>query len=77
MPLALRVFFFSLLAGVGGGYVAFKVAFFIAMKFARGDYREAVAMVIALVAALLIGGCSAITAGVLAGRRNRDRGINT
>ena len=76
VPVALKVFFFSLLAGVGGGYGAYKLAVFIALRFLKGEYAEMMAVLIGLVAALAIGICSAITAGVLAGRATRDR-INT
>lgn len=73
--LAFKIFICSLLAGVGGGYGAFKLGTFIALKYLKGEYAEAMAMAIGCLAALLIGGCSAITAGVLAGRAARDRGL--
>lgn len=71
MPTALKVFFFSLLFGVGGAYLAFRVAFFIALKFIEGEHAEIYASAIALIAGGLVGVCSAITAGVMAGRATK------
>jgi hypothetical protein len=68
MPGALKIFMLSLLAGAGGGYVAFRVAFYVALRFLTGEYREALAIAIAALSALLVGTASAVTAGVLAGR---------
>lgn len=72
MPAALKIFLLSLLSFAAGGYVAFRVAFYIALKLISGEYREPLAMLVAVLAALLIGTASAVTAGVLAGR-NKER----
>ena len=66
--MALRVFFYSLLAGGVGGYGAFRIAMFLALKFLRGEYAEIMAGAIAILSALLVGVASAVTAGVLAGK---------
>jgi hypothetical protein len=71
MPSALKIFLLSLLAFGAGGYVAFRVAFFIALKLISGEYREPLALGVAALAALLIGTASAVTAGVLAGRNKQ------
>ena len=68
MPVALKIFLLSLVCGAGGGYVGFRVGFWVAMKFVSGEYGEAIAMAIAALSALLVGTASAVTAGVLAGR---------
>jgi hypothetical protein len=73
LPVALKIFFLSLLCGVGGGYVGFRIAFWLALKFLQGEYAEFMAMLIAMLGALLVGGSAAITAGVMAGRRRDDR----
>ena len=69
MPVGLKVFLLSLVAGAGGGYVAFRLAFFVAYKLISGEYREPLSMAIAVLSALLFGMASAVTAGVLAGRQ--------
>ncbi|MFT3838216.1 MAG: hypothetical protein QM723_14635 [Myxococcaceae bacterium] len=71
MPTALKVFFFSLLFGVGGFYVSFRVAVFIALKMIEGEHAELYAHAIGLLAGALVGICSAITAGVMAGRATK------
>ncbi|MBS1148660.1 MAG: hypothetical protein H6Q89_358 [Myxococcaceae bacterium] len=71
-PLALKVFFFSLVAGVGGGYGAFKLAVFLVLKYWKGENVEPISLLIGLIAALVLGVCSAVTAGVLAGRVTRS-----
>ena len=71
MPVALRIFLLSLICGGTGGYAAFRIAFFLAMRFGRGEYREVIAMAIAVLSALLVGTASAVTAGVLAGRNKK------
>ena len=71
VPLALKVFFFSLLAGVGGGYGAFKLGVFLALKYWEGEHAQAIAMAIGAASTLVVGVCSAVTAGVLAGRVTR------
>jgi len=68
MPTGLRVFLLSLLFGALGGYVAFRVAFYLAMRFVGGEYRDVIAIAAAVLSALLIGCASAVTAGVLAGK---------
>jgi hypothetical protein len=70
-PLALKVFFLSLFAGVGGGYGAFKLGVFLVMKYWKGDNLDTIAVLAGMAAALIVGVCSAVTAGVLAGRVTR------
>jgi hypothetical protein len=72
-PVALKIFFFSLLCGVGGGYLGFRIAYWLALRFLSGDYAEFLAILIAMLGALLVGGSAAITGGVMAGRRRDDR----
>lgn len=69
MPLALKIFLASLTTGVGGGYVGFRVAYYVAMKYLEGDYREGMAALIALGAAVAVGIASAVTTGVMMGKR--------
>ncbi len=71
MPVALKVFLLSLLFGLGGGYLAFRIAFFIALKLIDGEHAIIYANMIALLAGALVGVCSAITAGVMAGRATK------
>ena len=68
MPTALKVFLMSLVCGLGGGYLAFRVAVFIALKLIDGEHAEIYAQMIGLLAGAMVGVCSAITAGVMAGR---------
>jgi len=68
MPAALKIFILSLFAGALGGYAAFRLAFYVAWKLISGEYREMLALGIAVLAALLVGVASAVTAGVLAGK---------
>ena len=68
MPVALKIFVLSLVSGAFGGYAAFRVGWYLAMRFVSGEYREAIAMAVGVLSALLIGTASAVTAGVLAGR---------
>ncbi len=70
-PLALKIFFLSLVTGLGGGYVAFRVAVFIALRVIEGEQRELLAHLIGLLAGWLFGICAAITAGVMAGRATK------
>ena len=72
MPVALRIFLLSLFFGGAGGYAGFRLGVVVAWRLAKGEYREAIAMAAAVLSALLIGTASAVTAGVLAGRKNRD-----
>lgn len=71
IPLALKVFFFSLLTGAGGGYAAFKIAVYLTLKYWRGDNPDSISFLMGLAAALVFGTCSAITGGVLAGRATK------
>jgi hypothetical protein len=71
MPTALKVFFLSLFFGLGGGYLAFRVAVFIALKVIEGEHAEIYAQAIGLLAGAMVGICSAITAGVMAGRATK------
>jgi hypothetical protein len=71
MPTALKIFLSSLLFGLGGGYLAFRVAVYIALRLIEGEYAEFYAHAIGLLAAALVGVCSAITAGVMAGRATK------
>ena len=77
VPVALRVFFSSLLVGLAGGYGAFRLAFWLGLKFLRGEYAEIFAMMIAVLAALAVGVSAAVTAGVLAGKRAEQTKFNT
>jgi hypothetical protein len=70
-PLALKVFLVSLIAGVGGGYGAFKLAVFLVLKYWKGGDVEIVSILTGVLAALAFGVCCAVTAGVLAGRATR------
>jgi hypothetical protein len=73
IPVALKIFFFSLVCGVGGGYLGFRIAYWVALRFLKGEYAEVLAILIAALGALLVGGSAAITGGVMAGRRRDDR----
>lgn len=68
MPNALKIFIWSLFAGIGGGYVGLRVCFWIA---AHWFPRAPMAEVFALIFTLAIGVASAVTAGVLMGKRAR------
>ncbi len=68
---ALKIFLLSLISGAGGGYLAFRVAFFLALRFWKGDNAELIAMAAAVLSALVVGCASAVTAGVLAGKATR------
>ena len=72
LPMALKVFCFSLLAGVGGGYGAFRLAVFLVVRYWKGDNIEVVSMLLGMAAALILGESCAVTAGVLAGRATRS-----
>jgi hypothetical protein len=73
LPVALKIFVLSLVCGVGGGYLGFRVAFWLALRFIHGEYAELVAVLVAALGALLVGGSAAITGGIMAGRRREDR----
>ncbi len=68
MPNALKIFLWSLFAGLGGGFVALRVAGWIAERWFP---REPLAMAIALICTAGIGVASAVTAGVLMGKKQR------
>jgi uncharacterized membrane protein YraQ (UPF0718 family) len=68
LPIALKIFLWSLVWGLAGGYLAFRVAVFIALRFIEGEHREVMANLIGLLVGWLLGICSAVTAGVMAGR---------
>jgi hypothetical protein len=76
VPLALRVFACSLIAGLAGGYGAYRLGFYLAQKFLRGEYAEVLAVLIAIGSALAVGVASAVTAGVLAGRAAQSKSFN-
>lgn len=69
MPTALKVFIASLLTGLGVGVFTYKLAFFIALKFLSGPNAEAFAVLIAVASGVVIGITSAITAGVMIGKK--------
>ena len=71
--LAFKIFVCSLVARVAGGYGAFRLGVFLALKFVHGEHAELMATAIGMLAGAAVGICSAITAGVLAGRATRDR----
>jgi hypothetical protein len=66
MPIGLKIFLWSLLAGVGGGWAALRVGFWVADRFWRG---EPLAVGGAVLASLAVGVASAVTAGVLIGKK--------
>ncbi len=69
LPDGLKVFLLSLLAAAFGGYTAFRLAFWLAMKLISGEHKEALALAVAVLSSLLVGVASAVTAGVLSGKR--------
>jgi len=71
VPLAMKVFFLSLITGVGTAYGAFHVAMWAVMKYWEGQ-PEPVAVIVAVLASVVVGISSAITAGVLVGRATRS-----
>ena len=68
---ALQIFLLSVVSGAGGGYLAFRIAFFLTLRFWRGENVELIAMMAAVLSALVFGCASAVTAGVLAGKATR------
>lgn len=68
---AFKIFLLSLVSGVGGGYVAFRVTFFLVLKFWKGDNVDAMAVIFSVLAALAVGCASAVTAGVIAGKATK------
>ena len=71
VPLALKVFFFSLISGVGSGYGAFRLCVYLVLKYWKGDNVDTLSLLFGMAAALLVGVSSAVTAGVLAGRASK------
>ena len=68
MPPALKIFLWSLFTGLVGGYVGMRVCFWIVERwFAHEPYAQ----VLGLILTLAIGVSSAVTAGVLMGKRPR------
>lgn len=65
MPNALKIFLWSLFAGVIGGYVGMRLCFWIVVRWFP---NEPMAGVLAGVFTLAIGVASAVTAGVLMGK---------
>jgi hypothetical protein len=76
-PVALRIFFSSLVVGLASGYSAFRVAMWLALKFLTGEYAEVLAVVISIGSGLAVGVAAAVTAGVLAGKRAESARFNT
>ncbi|MFL5318716.1 MAG: hypothetical protein ACJ790_03600 [Myxococcaceae bacterium] len=71
MPLALKIFLMSLLTGVGGGYAGFRVAWYLAMRYGEGEYKEGIAILVAIAGAAAVGIASAVTTGVMMGKRSK------
>ena len=68
MPAALKIFLWSFVAGITGGYVGLRFCFWIVERwFAHLPF----APVLAMVFTVAIGVSSAVTAGVLMGKRAR------
>lgn len=68
MPRALKIFLASLLFGLAGGYVALRLSFWLVERFYP---HEPIAGAFALLATGSIGVASAVTAGVLIGKKDR------
>lgn len=68
MPTALKIFIWSFIAGLSGGFVALRVGAWIAERWFP---REPMAMAVALICTAGIGVASAVTAGVLMGKKQR------
>jgi hypothetical protein len=66
MPTALKIFLWSLFAGIGGGYLGMRLCFWIAERWFP---REPFAMGLAMLFTGAIGVASAVTAGVLMGKK--------
>lgn len=70
MPLALKIFLLSLTTGLGGGYVGFRVGFWLALKFVPdSEMKDVYTVMIALISCAATGVATAVTTGVLAGKR--------
>ncbi len=65
MPAALKIFLWSLVAGVGGGYAALRVGTWLAERFWTGN---PMALGVVILATGAVGVASAVTAGVLIGK---------
>ena len=68
MPTALKIFLWSLFAGIGGGYLGMRLCFWIAERWFP---REPFAMGLAMLFTGAIGVASAVTAGVLMGKKTK------
>jgi hypothetical protein len=68
MPNALKIFLWSLFAGLGGGYLGMRFCFWVVERWYP---REPMAAGLALLFTGAIGVASAVTAGVLMGKRAR------
>jgi hypothetical protein len=71
MPNALRVFLGSLLFGVLGGYGTLRVGTWVVERWFSQD---PLAFAVTLLATGAVGVASAVTAGVMLGKRDRDAG---
>lgn len=72
MPLALKIFLLSLTTGLGGGYVGLRIGFWLALRYLPpDDMRELYAGMIAIVACASVGVATAVTTGVIAGKRSK------
>jgi hypothetical protein len=73
MPPALRVFLWSLFSGLVSGAFAFRAILFFATRWAGEDeYRQMLAVFLSIVGALAVGVSGAVTAGVMAGKRQKS-----
>jgi hypothetical protein len=68
---AIKVFVVSLIAGTAGAVLGYRLAFWLAMRFISGEYREIMAAMCAIVGAALVGGAAMVTGGVMAGKRSQ------
>jgi hypothetical protein len=70
LPMAMKVFFWSLLAGVGAAYGVFRLVLIVIDRyFQRVD--PIVGAMLAVLLSLSVGMASAVTAGVVIGKRNQ------
>ena len=70
MPTALKIFLWSMFTGIVGGYAGMRFCFWIAERWFP---REPMASAVALIFTTAIGVASAVTAGVLMGKRGERR----
>lgn len=68
MPTALKIFLWSLFAGLAGGYAGMRLCFWIAEHWFP---REPLAAGLAMLFTGAIGVASAVTAGVLMGKKTK------